>query len=213
MKTTKILIADDHPIVRHGIRNAIEAEIEFEVIAEANNGEEVIEKIQKYQPDILLLDLKMPQLGGLKVIPRVKKISPRTEIIVFTMYDDPPYIYESIRNGASGYLLKNISSEELIKALKAIREGKSYLQAEVTRSVLKKLVLEAKIEKDHAMLTGKEIEILQLAADGYINKQIAAKLYISEETVKTHLKNISQKLGTSASTHAVATALRQNIIE
>ena len=129
------------------------------------------------------------------------------------MYEDPGYVYETMRHGASGYLLKDICPEELIRALRVIKAGEGYLQSEIARPVLKQLAFEAKIEKGSILLTARELEILQLAANGKANKEIAAQLFIGEETVKTHLKNIFEKLGASARTHAVAIALRQNLIE
>jgi DNA-binding NarL/FixJ family response regulator len=211
MEKLRIFLADDHTVLRQGVRLILEAEPDITVIGEAADSEETCRLVPQLKPDILLLDVKMPGLGGLALLPSLIQVSPRTAIIVFTMYDNPGYVYQALRAGARGYILKNVEREELLRAIRAVFRGGGFIQAEVTRPLLKRLSLEVHGGQD--ILTTVELGVLQALADGKLNKEIAYELGISEETVKTHLKHIYEKLGASARTHAVAIALRQRLIE
>jgi DNA-binding NarL/FixJ family response regulator len=162
---------------------------------------------------VAIVDLKMPGMTGLLAIPEILKASPKTSILVFTMYNNPAYVYEAMHAGASGYVLKSSTKEELLRAIRAIRQGAGFLQAEVTKPLLRRLALDAKLDAERSNLTLREIQILELLSEGKSNKEIAALLSISDETVKTHLKRLYDKLGAADRAQAVAIALRQNLIE
>jgi DNA-binding NarL/FixJ family response regulator len=155
----------------------------------------------------------MPGMGGLSAIPEIARTSPKTAIIVFTMYNNPVYVYEAMHAGASGYVLKSASKEDLLRAIRAVKQGAGFLQAEVTKPLLRRLVLDARAEAERSNLTLREIQILEFLTEGKSNKEIANFLSISDETVKTHLKRLYEKLGAADRAQAVAIALRQNLIE
>jgi len=162
---------------------------------------------------VAIVDLKMPGVTGLSAIPEILRASAKTSVLVFTMYNNPAYVYEAMHAGASGYVLKTSTKEELLRAIRAIRQGAGFLQAEVTKPLLRRLAQDAKLDAERSNLTLREIQILELLSEGKSNKEIAALLSISDETVKTHLKRLYDKLGASDRAQAVAIALRQNLIE
>jgi len=210
---TRVFLLDDHTVLRQAVRVMLEAESDMEIVGEAGEGAEGVGGISREKPDVAIIDLKMPGMSGLSAIPEILKISPKTAIIVFTMYNNPVYVYESMHAGASGYVLKSASKEELLRAIRAVKQGSGFLQAEVTKPLLRRLALDARLEAERSNLTLREIQILEFLAEGKSNKEIASFLSISDETVKTHLKRLYEKLGASDRAQAVAIALRQNLIE
>jgi DNA-binding NarL/FixJ family response regulator len=210
---TRIFLLDDHTVLRQAVRVMLETEPDIEVVGEGADGREGIDGIARARPDVAIVDLKMPGVTGLFAIPEILRASPKTSILVFTMYNNPAYVYEAMHAGASGYVLKNSTKEELLRAIRAIRQGAGFLQAEVTKPLLRRLALDAKLDAERSNLTLREIQILELLSEGKSNKEIAALLSISDETVKTHLKRLYDKLGAADRAQAVAIALRQNLIE
>ena len=213
MSRTRVFLLDDHTVLRQAVRVMLEAETDMEIVGEAGDGAQGIEGIKSARPDVAIVDLKMPGMSGLSAIPEILEVSPKSAIIVFTMYNNPVYVYESMHAGASGYVLKSASKEELLRAIRAVKQGSGFLQAEVTKPLLRRLVLDARLEAERSNLTLREVQILEFLAEGKSNKEIAGFLSISDETVKTHLKRLYEKLGASDRAQAVAIALRQNLIE
>jgi DNA-binding NarL/FixJ family response regulator len=213
MMRTRVFLLDDHTVLRQAVRVMLEVEHDIEIVGEAGDGVEGVAGIGRAKPDVAIVDLKMPGMGGLSAIPEIARTSPKTAIIVFTMYNNPVYVYEAMHAGASGYVLKSASKEDLLRAIRAVKQGAGFLQAEVTKPLLRRLVLDARAEAERSNLTLREIQILEFLAEGKSNKEIASFLSISDETVKTHLKRLYEKLGASDRAQAVAIALRQNLIE
>lgn len=202
MSTIKVILADDHIIVRNGIKILLESEGEVEVIAEASNGQEAIEMVKRLKPDILISDIRMPVMNGLEATAELKKISPDTKTLILSMHDDEEYIIKSVESGASGYLLKDTTKEEFVKALKSILEGHKYFSGDIS-DVLVKGYLNKKSstidlrdgqKKTDYHITKREKQILQLVYEGRSNKEIADALNKSIRTIETHRFNIMKKL-------------------
>ena len=215
MTRTGVLLIDDHTAVRQALRIMLEAEADVAVVGEASDGAEGVGKAGQIQPDVTIVDLAMPGMGGLAAIPELRTAAPRTSILVFTMHHNAAYVHEAMRAGARGYVLKSAPKEILLAAIRALCAGGGYLQPEITGTVLRRLVGDARVaaNKDKGLLTVREIQILEAVADGKSNKEVAAALAIAEDTVKTHLRRLYEKLGAADRAHAVAIALRQSIIE
>jgi DNA-binding NarL/FixJ family response regulator len=211
-KPIRVVLADDHAMVRKGIREFLEEDPTIHVVAEADDGERGVEAVLREKPDVAVFDIQMPRLNGLDAARRVKAQAPGTGVLMLTAFDDEPYIFASLKAGASGYLLKTASSEELCHAVHAIAAGESALSP----SVAKKLVQRASGQSAGAEFveppTEREIEVLRLAAAGMSNKQIGASMSISDRTVQGHLANIYAKLHVATRTEAVLTALREKWI-
>jgi DNA-binding NarL/FixJ family response regulator len=161
----------------------------------------------------VLLDLKLPGVGGLSAIPQIQQVATHSKIVVFTMYDNPAFVWETVNAGAAGYLLKTASKEELLHAIRAVASGAGYLQAAVTMPVLRRVAHDARSSASRRSLTQRELQILEALADGLPNKTIAHQLALSEETIKSHLRSMYEKLGAADRAHAVSIALRQRLIE
>ena len=211
-KKIKILITDDHFAVREGLSAMLSREDFIEVVGEAANGAEAIEKAGELQPDIILMDLRMPEVDGVEAMHRIKKEYPDIQFIVLTTYDNDEYIFKGIEAGARAYLLKDSPREQLFRAIEAVYRGESMIEPAVTTRVLDKLV---ELSRTGAApeLSGREIEVLSLIAKGTGNKMIAEQLHISESTVKTHIQSIFQKLEVNDRTEAVTKALSRGIIK
>lgn len=208
-----VLLADDHAMVRKGIRDFLEEDETLRVIAEASNGEEALTLIARQAPDVAVFDIQMPRLNGLDATRRVKQQFPGVQVLILTAYEDDPYIFAALRAGASGYLLKTSSSDELVYAVHAVAQGETALSP----TIAKKLVLHAtgisSAEQDIVeALTDRELDVLRLTAQGMGNKQIGAALNISDRTVQGHLANIYEKLHVATRTEAVLYAVRQKWI-
>lgn len=213
MRLTRVLLVDDHTAIRQALRMMLESEADMVVVGEAGDGAEGVAVATKLEPDVTIVDLAMPGMGGLAAIPALRKAAPRTAILVFTMHESAAYVHEAMRTGARGYLLKSAHKEELLSAIRALRAGGGYLQPRITGTVLRRLVGDARVAGEAGLLTAREIQILESVADGKSNKEIAAAMSIAEDTVKTHLRRLFEKLGAADRAHAVAIALRQNLID
>ncbi len=213
---TKILIADDHAMLREGMRNLLSQEKDFELVGEAANGEEAIQLTKKLKPDIVIMDIVMPRMNGVEATRQIKQVSPSTALLILTAYSDIRYIIGLLEAGACGYLLKNSPGKDVIKAIRAVRAGESVLDPEVTRKLVQRLASLSKNPEDHRLndqLTAREMEILKWAARGLSNKEMSEKLFISLRTVKAHMTNIFNKLGCSSRTDAIIKGLKQGYID
>jgi len=212
MESMRILIADDHPVVREGLSAMLNRQPDIEVVGEAENGRECVEKTRKLRPDIVLMDLRMPEMDGVEAMRQIAATNPEVRFIVLTTYDNDEYIFKGIEAGARAYLLKDSPREELFKAIRAVHRGESLIQPAVAGKVLDRFAeLSRQVQAPEA-LSDREVEVVKLMAEGAANKEIAVSLHISESTVKTHIQTIFQKLGVSERTGAVTQAIRKGII-
>jgi DNA-binding NarL/FixJ family response regulator len=209
----KLLIADDHPVVREGLISMISREPDFKVVAEANNGLEALEKAKQFKPDVILMDLRMPEMDGVEAIRQIAEVEPNIKFIILTTFSDDEYIFKGIEVGARAYLLKDAPREELFKAIRAVYRGESLIQPVVASKVLSRFAELSRQTQAPEVLTDREVQVLILIAKGSANKEIAEELHISNSTVKTHIASIFQKLGTNDRTEAVTMALRKGIIK
>ena len=216
MNNNKILvmIADDHSLMREGLKQILELEEEIEVIAQAGNGEEVIQKAQKYKPDVILMDINMPKMNGIEALRRLKDIGVDSKIIMLTIHDDREYLYETIKIGANGYVLKDADSDTLIKAIFDVYKGKSYIQSSISELLVNDINsrgVKSLESKQIDSLTRREYEVLVLIAEGLNNREIAERLFISEKTVKNHVSNIFKKISVNDRVQAAIFTYRNNI--
>jgi DNA-binding NarL/FixJ family response regulator len=212
-ESVRIFLVDDHTVLRQAVRLMLAAESGFSVVGEAGDGDEAVREIQRLTPDVAIVDLKMPGRPGLVAIPRILSVSPKTAVIAFTMYNNPAYVREAMHAGASAYVLKSASKDELLRAVRAVHAGGGFLQAEITKPLLRRLAQDARQGGGRGAPSARELQVLELLGDGKSNKEIAQTLAISDETVKTHLSRLYEKLGVSDRAQAVAIALRQQLIE
>jgi two-component system, NarL family, response regulator len=201
----RILTVDDHPMLREGIAAVLQGEADMLVIAEASNGREAIEQYRQHRPDVTLMDLQMPQLGGIDAITAIRHDFPDARIIVLTTYNGDAQAAKALKAGASGYLLKSMVRKELLETIRTVHSGRKRIPSEIAIGI-------AEHHTDDT-LTQREIEVLREVAAGRANKIIADRLVISEETVKAHMRSILSKLGANDRTHAVTIALKRGIIE
>jgi DNA-binding NarL/FixJ family response regulator len=201
----RILLADDHHLVRAGVRQLLESAIDLQVIAEAGDGEEAQTLIQKHKPDVAVLDIQMPKASGIEVTRWVRSHMPEVGVLILTAYDDDPYVMAVLQAGANGYVLKTGQSEELIQAVRDVYEGKSALDPSITKKLMTNIFKTA----DRAVepLTDRELDVLRLAAKGFTNKAIGVQLGISDRTVQGHLAHIFAKLQANSRTEAVMRAV------
>lgn len=207
MEKIRILMADDHPVVRAGIRGMLETQPDFEVIAEAKNGREALEQTSIHTPDVVLIDLRMPEMDGVEAIGKIKESHPDINILVLTTYDTDADIVRAVEAGATGYLLKDAPRDELFRAVRATAKGETVLAPPVAARLMSKVR-----DKGETALTAREIDVLMLVARGASNQDVAEKLLVSTATVKSHLIQIYQKLGVSDRTAAVTIAIERGII-
>ena len=216
MAEIRILIVDDHEMVRNGLSVMMEREEDFTVVGEAQNGKEAVEMVSELRPDVVLMDLRMPEMDGVEAMRQIRAKQDDVKFLVLTTYDTDEYIFDAIQAGAKGYLLKDASREELFRAVRTVNRGESLIEPAVVSRVLDRLTelsRRAAQGPDHLALSEREVEVLQLMARGSANKQIAGDLSITESTVKTHVANIFQKLEVSHRTEAVTKAMSQGIIK
>ena len=204
-RAIRILVADDHPMLREGVMAVIEAQPGFEIVGEAADGAEAIELFRKLRPDVTLMDLQMPGVGGIEAIQTIRADFPDAHIIVLTTYAGDVQALRALKAGASGYLLKSALRKELTDTIRKVHAGRKHVPPEIAEQIA--------IHAADEFLSDRETSILRLVAAGKANKQIARQLSISEETVKAHLKNIFGKLGATDRTEAVITAAKRGIIE
>jgi DNA-binding NarL/FixJ family response regulator len=208
----KILIADDHPVVREGLFSMLNREVDFDVVGEAKDGMEAVNKTKELSPDIVLMDLRMPDMDGVEAMRKIKSAMPDVKFIILTTYSDDEYIFSGIEAGARAYLLKDAPREDLFKAIRAVYRGESLIQPVVASKLLDRFSELSRGTPSGEGLSARELEILQLMAKGAANKEISAQLSIAQSTVKTHIANIFQKLGVNDRTEAVTQALKKGII-
>jgi len=201
----RILIADDHPIVRDGLRKLLSLEDDFEIVGEANDGREVLDMIQEVEPDVLLLDLRMPNLDGLSTLQAMQQAGKRTRVIILTASEDKNEFVQAMKLGCSGIVLKQTAPELIVKSIRKVNAGEIWLDSHTTAAVMRQFATATEAagangsgkSRERSPLSTREREIVQLVAQGYKNKEMAEKMFISEQTVKNHLHNIFDKLGVS----------------
>lgn len=213
---TRILIADDHALVREGIAAFLRMSDEFEVVGEAADGVEAIEAVRKTKPDIILMDISMPRLGGLEATVEIKKIAPDARILVLTQYEDSVYIRRFFKAGASGYLLKKAVGEDLLTAIRAVKQGKTYVHPSIASGVVNGYlgIQKGEPQEDpYDQLTDREKQVLKLVAEGHTHKEAADILGISVKTVIAHQTNISEKLKIHSRAGLIKFAIQKGIIQ
>jgi len=211
--TVGILVVDDHLIVREGLRWMLGRDSGLEVVAEAENAAQAMEVLSTTRPDVVLLDIHLPDRSGLEALRDIRERFPEIPVVILTMSDDPEYVEEAVRSGASGYLVKNAPQAELVRAVQAAAAGDGYIQAEVTGPLLSRFAREVRGRGADPSLSPRELDVVSLVADGLADKQIAARLGISEATVKGYLRQVYEKLGAADRAQAVAIALRRRLID
>lgn len=212
---TSIVLADDHDFTRHGLQTVLETQSDFHVIGEARDGLEAMEVVERYQPDVLVVDVVMPGLTGLEVTRRTAQVSPKTCVVVLSMYDSHAYVAEALRAGAKAYVLKRSESRELVTAIRDIIAGQLYLSPPLSESSIKGYIEKAERASPdtYEMLTAREREVLQLTAEGRSRAEIANLLYISTRTVEAHRASLMQKLGLHSQTEVIRYALRRGLLQ
>lgn len=212
MSNISVVLGEDHLITRQGIRRLLEDEKCLEIIGEASNGEEVIALVKELKPDVVVMDIAMPKLNGIEATRQVKLINPRTGVLILSAYDDDEYVFALLKAGAAGYLLKSVSGDELVRAIKAIHKGEPVLAPAIARKVLNYFKLPEKVpemEEESEHLSKRELSIIRLAARGLTNKEIADDLHLSYRTVEGHMRDIFNKLGVGSRTEAVLHGLKK----
>jgi NarL family two-component system response regulator LiaR len=210
MDKISVLIVDDHAVVRQGLRSLLGLQEDIEVVGEAANGLEAVEQTSRLLPDVVLMDLIMPQLDGIEATRRIRALSPSTQVIVLTSFGEDEKVFSAIKAGALSYLLKNVSPNDLVKAVQAAYRGETQLHPEIAKKLMDELSLGPRRQTPEE-LTERELEVLRLIARGQSNREIARELIISEKTVKTHVSNILSKLHLADRTQAAIYALREGL--
>ncbi len=201
--TVRIVIADDHPIVRDGLKKLLMLEDDFEVVGEAGDGREVLDRVQELDPDVLLLDLRMPNLDGLSALQALQQTNKRTRVIVLTASEDKNEFVQAMKLGCSGIVLKQTAPDLIVKSIRKVNAGEIWLDSHTTAAVMRQFQTGSEASgapgkgRERSPLSAREREIVALVAQGYKNKEMAEKMFISEQTVKNHLHNIFDKLGVS----------------
>jgi DNA-binding NarL/FixJ family response regulator len=208
MASYRVIIADDHPLFRQGIRSLIEKDADIEVVGEAGDGFELLEMIKRISADLVIMDIAMPKIQGLDATHEVKKVSPQTSVLILTMHNSKQYLYHAMSVGADGYLLKEDAHDDLVTAIRTIQRGKFYISPLVADQVTDLLVLKSRgANLDHDPLSPREREVLKLVAEGRSSKEIAQVLFISTMTVQNHRANIKRKLNLRRNTDLIKYAL------
>jgi DNA-binding NarL/FixJ family response regulator len=202
--TIKIMVVDDHHIVRQGLVALLKTVPGFSIVAEASDGVQAVELFGKHNPDVTLMDLRLPNLGGVDAIARIRQRNPAARIIVLTTFDGDEDIFRALQAGAKGYLLKGMDTDELTEAIRSVHAGKSRIPAVVAEKLAERM--------SGSALTARELDVLKLIVGGRSNKEIASQLFISEATVKTHINSLLGKLGVTDRTQAATTALQRGIV-
>jgi len=214
----RVLVVDDHALFRRGLQMVLEQEDDIEVVGEAGDGAEAVEKSADTMPDIVLMDVRMPKRGGIDACTAIKDAVPSAKIIMLTISDEEADLYDAIKAGASGYLLKEISIEEVAAAIRAVHEGQSLISPSMASKLLNEFATMIKKTDERQQLptprlTAREMEVLRLVAKGLNNRDIAKQLFISENTVKNHIRNILEKLQLHSRMEAVVYAVREKLLE
>lgn len=209
----RLLVAEDHALVREGTCNILNAEADMEVVGEAADGEEAVALAERHQPNVALLDIEMPKMDGIEAARAIRTASPRTAILAVSAYDDEAYIVGALEAGAAGYVLKNAPSATLLETVRAAAAGESVLSPDIQRRVIGILAGRDRGEEPAAQLSERELEVLRLAAQGLANKEIATNLGLSPRTVQSHIRNILNKLAVASRVEAVVLAIRSGWIQ
>ena len=212
MKKITILLAEDHVVVRESFRKFLEREANFEVVGEAGDGEEAVQMASELKPDVIVMDISMPKLNGIEATKRIKALQPSSVILILTAYDYEQYIFPLLEAGAAGYLLKDVSSYELVRAIQTVHKGEAVLHPAVACKVMERLrqpKVELPRERMSDLLTERETIILKMAAKGMSNNDIAEQLHLSARTIESHLGSIFNKLGVGSRTEAVIKAMKK----
>jgi DNA-binding NarL/FixJ family response regulator len=212
VKRIRVLVADDHTMVRQGLVGILKSSEEIEVVGEAGDGYEATEKALKTKPDVVILDVSMPRLNGLEAARRIHEALPSTRILVLTMHDDEEYVLKMVRAGASGYLLKDGAASELLAGIRALKAGKGFFGAQATRALAEAYRSDAMPDDPYGRLTDREREVFQLVIEGKTNAQIAELLYISPKTVDNHRTRLMEKLGVHSTAELVRYAARHKLL-
>jgi DNA-binding NarL/FixJ family response regulator len=210
--TTRILIADDHGIVRAGIKLLLESHSDFEVVAEAADGVEAVHQALATRPDLCVLDVGMPRLTGLQAAWEIRRQIPHAKVLMLSMHDDERYLFEALKAGASGYVLKREAGTDLVSAIRAVRRGEAFLTTAAERSIIRQWMVEG-AQGPTIPLTPREEEVVKLIAEAHTNAQIAETLHVSEKTVESHRANVLRKLGMRDRVQLVRYAIRRGLIE
>lgn len=212
MDKIRILLAEDHKVVREGTRRLLESQNDFEVVGEASDGIEAVELAKKYKPEIIIMDVSMPRLNGIEATKQIKAIYPNMAVLVLTGYDDDEYVFALLEAGAAGYLLKESSGQELIDAIRQVMTGEPVLHPKIMKKVLNRLRSPSEDQSTQLLgevLSDREMEVLRLAAKGMSNMEIADSLTLSVRTVQTHLRSIFNKLGVGSRSEAIVYGLKK----
>jgi DNA-binding NarL/FixJ family response regulator len=210
---TRLMIVDDHEVVRMGLKAALDIEPDFTVVAEAGNGRDAIDKARAHQPDIVLMDVRMEGMDGIEACREIRSEYPATKVLMLTSFAEEETVVAAILAGAAGYVLKNVARSRLLEALRSVARGESLLDSKVTKGVLEKLVAGKDKAAPDDDLTPREREVLILIAEGATNKEIAQKLVVSENTARNHVSHILGKLGFSRRSEAAAYAVKKGLIK
>ena len=216
MDKIQVLLAEDHTIVRQGLRSILDGREGIQVVGEAKDGREAVEKAQQLQPDIVLMDLSMPLLSGLEATRQIKSQCPQIEVLVLTMHADEEYVFQILQAGASGYLLKQSAVGELVTAIQVVHEGNSYLSPAISRKIVDGYVRQAREQgkvDPYEQLTDREREVLHLIAEGYSTQEIADLLFISPKTVRGHRSSLTEKLDLHSNAELTRYAIRKGIVD
>jgi two-component system response regulator NreC len=212
-----VLLADDHAVLRSGLRLLIERQPGMEVVAEAGDGNEALAKASELHPDLVLLDINMPGLDGLAALPQIRQASPNSRVLILTMHDDVSYLQEALRAGASGYVLKRAVDNELQMAIQAVMRGETYVHSAMTQKLLQKMDADATPAKEEAdpwaVLSERERDVLRLVALGYTNQEVADELFLSVKTVETYRARGMEKLGLQTRAQLVKAALKRGLLD
>ena len=209
----KVMLADDHVLMREGIRQLLEFDGSIEVIGEASDGEECLQKLEKVKPDVLLLDINMPKLNGIEVLEEIKRKKINVKVLILTVHNEVDYLIRAVDIGVDGYILKDSESAELKKAIMTVMDGESYIQPKLIPMLNKRLITRDSDKEKLESLTGREKEVLIEVANGMFNKEIATSLHVSERTVKNHISNIFKKLDVSDRTQAAVFAIKNDLVK
>jgi len=214
----RVMVADDHALFRRGLQMVLEAEPDIDLVGEASDGAEAVEKSQELMPDVILMDVRMPKRSGIEAASQIKDLLPHVKILMLTISDEEADLYDAIKAGASGYLLKEIPIEEVADAIRSVWAGQSRISPSMASKLLNEFAAISKASGDRSRipaprLTDREMEVLRLVAKGMNNRDIAKELYISENTVKNHIRNILEKLHLHSRMEAVVYAVREKLLE
>jgi DNA-binding NarL/FixJ family response regulator len=211
--TIRIVVADDHQILRHGLKTSLDKEPDFQVVAEAKDGRSAVELTEKHHPDIVLMDVSMPDLNGIEATRRIKAVQPKVKVVALSMYFDKRYVLGMLKSGAAGYLLKTCAFEELSQALRDVQHGAIYLSSEITAVVVEGVIQSPEEEQEQPTisLTPREREVLQLVAEGRTTREISSFLSVSEKTVETHRRQIMNKLNLRSVAALTKYAVREGL--